>query len=195
MYFFLYCCFLLHFASVVDDAKCIVVTRVCVSVCLSMAACLHYCMDPGVTWGSGRGCPVVVQYWADLQSGHGLRCCGNITRTWSVCKYMLVLTLCLVHFCLNMSWFIFRYRNVCKWSVHDDVRCGVYELSGFWWRTWNVGSVFSLPVSTDIWWTNEPVDCTDKGWTWQRFAGQAMFLTNDSVLKPHSRHFTSHQLI
>ena len=37
--------------SVVDDAKCIVVTRVCVSVRLSAVACLHYCTDPDVTWG------------------------------------------------------------------------------------------------------------------------------------------------
>ena len=42
---------LLDFAWVVDDAKCIVVTRVCVSVCLSAAARLHYCTDPDVTWG------------------------------------------------------------------------------------------------------------------------------------------------
>jgi len=46
-----------------EMSKCIVVTRVCVSVCvclcvcLSAAACLHYCTDPDVTWGSGRGCP------------------------------------------------------------------------------------------------------------------------------------------
>ena len=37
--------------------------------------------DPDVTWGHGTGCPLVVHYWADLQSGHGLRCYGNITRT------------------------------------------------------------------------------------------------------------------
>ena len=53
---------------------------VCVSVCLSAAACLHYCTDLDVTWGSGRGCPLIVHYWADLQSVHGLRCYGNITR-------------------------------------------------------------------------------------------------------------------
>jgi len=47
------------------------------SVCLSAAACLHYCPDPDVTWRSGRGCPLVVHYWADLQSVHGLRCYGN----------------------------------------------------------------------------------------------------------------------
>jgi len=32
-----------------------VVTR----ICLSVASCLHYCPDPDVTWGSGRGCPLV----------------------------------------------------------------------------------------------------------------------------------------
>jgi len=53
--------------------------RLC--VCLSAAACLQYCTDPDVTWGSGRGCPLVVHYWADLQSVHRLRCYGNITRT------------------------------------------------------------------------------------------------------------------
>ena len=50
-------------------------TRLC--VCLSAAACLHYCTDPGVTWRNGRGCPLVVHCWADLQSVHGLRCYGN----------------------------------------------------------------------------------------------------------------------
>jgi len=53
--------------------------RLC--VCLSAASCQHYCTDPDVTWGSGRGCPLVVHYWTDLQSVHGLRCYGNITRT------------------------------------------------------------------------------------------------------------------
>jgi len=55
----------------------------CVSVCVSVRAAVrpHYCTDPNVTWGRGRGCTLVVHYWADLQSGHGLRCYGNITRT------------------------------------------------------------------------------------------------------------------
>ena len=34
----------------------------CVSVCLSVAACPHHCTDPDVTWGNGRGCPLVVHY-------------------------------------------------------------------------------------------------------------------------------------
>jgi len=50
---------------------------VCLSVCLSAAACLQYCTDPDVTWRSGRGCPLVVLYWADLQSMYVLRCYGN----------------------------------------------------------------------------------------------------------------------
>ena len=33
------------------------VTRVCVSVYLSAAACLHYCTDPDVTWENGIGMP------------------------------------------------------------------------------------------------------------------------------------------
>ena len=68
----------------------------CLSVCLSAAACPQYCMDPDVTWGSSREFPRVVHYWADLQSVHGLRCYGNITRTRNVSEYMLVLDLCIV---------------------------------------------------------------------------------------------------
>ena len=52
--------------------------------------------DPDVTCGSGRECCLVVHYWVDLQSVHGLRCCGNITRTRNVSEYMLVLTAYLV---------------------------------------------------------------------------------------------------
>jgi len=57
--------------------------RLC--VCLSTSACLHYCTNLDVTWGCCRGCPLVVHYWADLQSVHGLRCYGNITRTLVTC--------------------------------------------------------------------------------------------------------------
>ena len=82
--------------------------RLCVCVCLSAAACPHYCTDPDVTWGSGRGCPLVVHCWADLQSVHGLRCYGNITRTRNVSEYMLALALCLVRLLQAFSNTIFR---------------------------------------------------------------------------------------
>jgi len=68
---------------------------VCVCVCLSAAACPHYYTDPDVNWGL-VGMPLVVHYWADLHSMHGLRCYGNITRTRNVSEYMLVLAVCLV---------------------------------------------------------------------------------------------------
>ena len=48
------------------------------SVCLSLAVFPHHCMDPGVTRGDGRRCPLVVHCWADLQSVHALRCYDNI---------------------------------------------------------------------------------------------------------------------
>ena len=62
-------------------ARLCVCVSVCVSVCLSAAVRPYYCTGADVTWGHGRGCPLVVHYWADLQSGHGLRCYGNITWT------------------------------------------------------------------------------------------------------------------
>jgi len=43
--------------------------RLCVS--LSFAAFPHYCTDPDVTWENARGCPLVMNYWADSQSVHG----------------------------------------------------------------------------------------------------------------------------
>ena len=79
------------------------VTRVCVSVCVSVCPSAAACTDPDVTWGSGRGCALVVQYWADLQSVHGLRCYDNITRTRNVSVYMLLglLALCLLPFAVH----------------------------------------------------------------------------------------------
>jgi len=73
-------------------------SRASVTVCLSTAACLHYCTDPDITCGSGKECPLVVHYWADLQSVHVLHCYGNIARTRNFSEYMLVLSQCLVIF-------------------------------------------------------------------------------------------------
>ena len=83
------------------ESKCIVVTRVCVCVCLSAALFSHYCTDPNVTWRNGRGCPLVVHYWADLQSVHGWCCYDNIARTRNVseCLYSLYDWLLIVTYC------------------------------------------------------------------------------------------------
>jgi len=99
MMLFLYCTYILHCLSTVfREIKQLIIfiitfsvsrrpremycghSRQCVCLCLSAAACPHYCTDPDVTWGSGRGCPLVVHCWADLQSVHGLRCYGNTTE-------------------------------------------------------------------------------------------------------------------
>ena len=63
--------------------------RLC--ACLSLAAFLHYCMDPDVSWGNGTGHPLVVYYSADLQSVHGFRCYDNIAPN-AKCQRVLVLT-------------------------------------------------------------------------------------------------------
>jgi len=54
--------------------------------------------------------PLVVHYWADLQSVQGLRCYGNITRTRNVNECMLALALCLVALVLVLSSF---WATVC----------------------------------------------------------------------------------
>jgi len=72
-------------------------------VCLSAAACLHYCMNLDVTWGSDRECPLVVHYCVDLQSVNGLRCYCNITQMQNVSEYVLVLALYLVAVSFGMQ--------------------------------------------------------------------------------------------
>ena len=74
----------------------IVITTVC--VCLSVRrripALLH---GPGCKLGNGRGCPLVVRYRADLQSGHRYRCYDNIAPN-AKCQRVLVLAVCRVSF-------------------------------------------------------------------------------------------------
>ena len=69
----------------------------CLSVCLYLAAFPHYCTDPDVSWGSGRGCPPVGHDWADLLLVHGFRCYDN-TAPNAKCPRVLVLAVCLVLF-------------------------------------------------------------------------------------------------
>jgi len=56
--------------------------RLCVCVYvsdfLSLAELLLYSTDSDVILGIGRGCSLVVHYWADLQLVHGFGCYGNI---------------------------------------------------------------------------------------------------------------------
>ena len=63
---------------------------VCVSIRGRMPTLSH---GPGCNLGSGRGCPLVVHNWADLQSVHGFRCYDNIAPN-AKCQRVLVLALC-----------------------------------------------------------------------------------------------------
>jgi len=105
--------------------------RLCVSlsVCLSLAVFPHYCTDLDVTWENGRGCPVVVHCWADLQSVHGFCCYDNIVPN-AKCQRVLVLALCwvipvlylenLASCCFAVSrlgWCDLRYVLVCMSAV------------------------------------------------------------------------------
>jgi len=69
--------------------------------------------------------PLVVHYWADLQSVHGLRCYGNIIRTRNVSEYMRVIAVCLVDVitflsCTSlMSIYTFSpKRSTCRFQVY-----------------------------------------------------------------------------
>jgi len=79
---------------------------VCLCVFLSVPHRIpHYCMDPDVTWGNSRGCPLVVHYWPDLKSVHGF-CCYEMSALYSLmCLVYLYTGLMMWNFCT------FRYRN------------------------------------------------------------------------------------
>ena len=77
-------------------------------MCLSLAACPHYCTHPDVTLRNGKGCPLVVHYWADLQSVHGFRCNDNIALN-AKCQRVLVLALCpVVYFHDFLTWSVLK---------------------------------------------------------------------------------------
>jgi len=71
----------------------VLVTHVCVSVCVSHTTFPHYCTDPDVTSGMVGVPPSCALL--DLQSVHGFRCCDNIAPN-AKCQRVLVLALCLV---------------------------------------------------------------------------------------------------
>ena len=68
--------------------------RLCVCLCLFVCRRIPTLLHD-VTSGNGRGCPLVVHYWADLQLMHGFHCCNNIAPN-AECHRVLVLALCLV---------------------------------------------------------------------------------------------------
>jgi len=107
-----------------------VVTPVCVSVSLSLAAFPHYCTDPDVSWVNGRGCPLVVHCWADLQSVHGFRCYDNSAEremSASACTrsmpglrvliYRLITTF--LHLTISITFSSVFHFNLASALLHD----------------------------------------------------------------------------
>jgi len=118
---------LLHFAWVLYDAKCILVTRVCVCVCLSVRGC----PSPQATllYGSGVPCSCA------LLGGFAISV--RVSLLWqhspnTKCQRVLVLALCLVSFC---HYFYVRYltsKIYCssfrKWWKFASSRSGVGKI-------------------------------------------------------------------
>ena len=66
--------------------------RLCVCVCASVPRRIPTILHRSrCNLGNRRECPLVVHYWADLQSVHGFRCYDNTARTRNVseCLYSL----------------------------------------------------------------------------------------------------------
>jgi len=82
--------------------------RLCVCLCVCPSPYSHTTAHgPVFKFGecSGEGVPLVVHYWADLQSVHGFRCYDN-TAPNAKCQRVLVLALCLVRHCSVIClWF------------------------------------------------------------------------------------------
>ena len=77
------------------EAKCIVVTAVCVYVGLWLAAFRHYCTNPDVTWRNGRGALYSCALLGEFAIG------VRVSLLWqhspnTKCQRVLVLVLCLI---------------------------------------------------------------------------------------------------
>jgi len=66
---------------------CIGHSRLC--VCLSLPRCIPTLLHgPRCNLGNGRGRPLVMHFWADVQSVHGCRCYDNIHVCMLMALYM-----------------------------------------------------------------------------------------------------------
>jgi len=97
----------------------------CVSVPCRIPTDLQCCPDPGITLGNGRGCPLVVHYWAYLQLMHRFYYYGNIhiliqyNRPMLQCKGVLIDVSAFGQLAVNFSENLCQARNVseCMYSL------------------------------------------------------------------------------
>jgi len=101
---------LLHFTWVVGDAKCIVVTRVYLCVCVSVYLSVHgriptLLHGPECNLGNGRWCPLVAHFWGGFAIGApvSLLWQHSAEREMSASACTL-LDLCLVCLCVVCVW-------------------------------------------------------------------------------------------
>jgi len=88
-----------------------------------VAVCPHYCTDPDVTWEYGRGCPLVVHCWADLQLVHELHCYGNIARMQNVSEWLYSLyawLYVLYVWCILKPWSMHTHTTVLRPFFWDN---------------------------------------------------------------------------
>ena len=106
---------------------------VCLYVCLSVfrriPTLLH---GPGCTLRNGRGCPLVVHYWADLQSVHGFRC-YDITAPNAKYQRVLVLALCLELRNFRRGRHLYSTGRPSRWASAITLVCARYSaMSALW---------------------------------------------------------------
>jgi len=105
---------------------------------VSAAVRPHYCTDPDVTWGRGKDCPLVVHYWADLQSVH-----ARVALLWqhnanpsyklaSMPRYNILRTLGVVRALLAGDW------RVTGGVLNIRPTAAAWTAGFHWWRSGNI---------------------------------------------------------
>jgi len=109
---------------------------VCLSVPCHIPTLLH---GPRcVTWGNGRGFPLVVHYWADLQSVYGFSCYDNIVPN-AKCQRVLVVALFLV---LTV---VLKLKDCSKSeAVTDDAKLAIFQ-------EWCESETFLILIGSNVW--------------------------------------------
>ena len=108
---------------------------VCVCMCVCVSVCLFAYSSPHAhttartrTLGNGKECPLVVHFWADLQSVHDLYAMTSQRRTRNVSE-------CLYSLCawFDLYCFILLYKS-CT-AIHsksvkiEETKCGLIVVS------------------------------------------------------------------
>jgi len=141
----LYSTSLLHFAWGIAEAKCILVTAVC--VCLSLAAFTHYFTDPDVSWGMvgvPSSCALLGEFaidaWVSLLWQHSaeckmsaIACIRSMPDSFCQPHHIILLMICIIshmaymydHFPLTDHLLLHSFRPHLKlvWWILPTIAC------------------------------------------------------------------------